>query len=213
MPTKKKPYEGFMTKFLALLITSVMIVSAAGPAFSQVRISGAGGVKAVSNKKSAKQNSRKNARGNDKRADDSDEIIPDRLAAQAIAMKTTAEIMDEQAARGIYTSTRELLRESGVKRKKKVRPDRRALPDGPGQTFDANRYPITAGDEGALFGAAPEVAAQTTGPSFLAVNGPSETGAFPPDTEAEVGPNGVVVHLNGRLRTFNKGTSVDAPTA
>ena len=201
----------FVKKSLALLIAFVLFVSTAAPALSQARVSGPtiSGGKAV---KKQSQSARTRTSGRNARDVDADEIIPDQIVAPAVAMKTSAEIMDEQAARGSYKTAREILRESGVKRKKKVYPDRTNLPDGPG-ALDANRYPLAEGDTKALLGRAPEVAAQTTGPSFNAVNGPAETGAFPPDTEAEVGPNSIVVHLNGRLRTFNKGTSVTAPTA
>ena len=38
------------------------------------------------------------------------------------------------------------------------------------------------------------------------MTGPTETGAFPPDTMGAVGPTQFFVFLNGRLRTFNKTT-------
>ena len=199
----------FGKRSFALLITFVLLASTPLPSFSQVRVSGAASAKAAAKKKSKKSVPRKTGKDDA----NSDEIIPEQLSAAPIAMKTTAEIMDDQAARGIYKTARELLRESGVKRKKKTHPERDNLPDGLGQTFDANRYPLTGGPGRESFGPAPEIAAQTLAPSFNAVTGPSETGAFPPDTEAEVGPNSIVVHLNGRLRTFNKGTNIAAPTA
>ena len=51
-------------------------------------------------------------------------------------------------------------------------------------------------------------APQTLGTQFDGATGPTETGAFPPDTMGAVGPTQVVVFLNGRLRTFNKTTGV-----
>ncbi|HEV2803259.1 MAG TPA: lamin tail domain-containing protein [Pyrinomonadaceae bacterium] len=51
-------------------------------------------------------------------------------------------------------------------------------------------------------------APQTLGLNFDTVTGPTETGAFPPDTMGAVGPTQFFVFLNGRLRTFNKTTGV-----
>lgn len=211
MLSKQKPPYTFGKRCIALLLGLAFFISPMAPAFAQIRVSGPVKTTTSAKKKSTKTTSARNSAGS-KKSDDEVEIVPDRLTATAVAMKTTAEIMDEQAARGVYKTAREVLRESGIKTKK-VRPDRRNLPSAPG-ALDANRYPLTEGDEKTLLGTpAPEVAAQTLGPSFNAVTGPAETGAFPPDTEAEVGPNSIVVFLNGRLRTFNKGTSAVAPTA
>lgn len=49
-------------------------------------------------------------------------------------------------------------------------------------------------------------APQAVGVNFDTVTGPTETGAFPPDTMGAVGPTQFFVFLNGRLRTFNKTT-------
>jgi hypothetical protein len=48
--------------------------------------------------------------------------------------------------------------------------------------------------------------AQTVSTKFLGVTGPSETGAFPPDSMGAVGPSQFIVFVNGRLRSFNKAT-------
>lgn len=109
--------------------------------------------------------------------------------------------MTDQALRGNYKTTRELLRESGVKRRPKLHPDRKNLPDSP--LLPGNRFPLTDEADSLL---APQVSAQTLGTQFNGVTGPTETGAFPPDTEGEVGPTQFVVHVNGRLRTFDKTT-------
>jgi hypothetical protein len=45
---------------------------------------------------------------------------------------------------------------------------------------------------------------QTVGVTFDAVTGPTENGAFPPDTMGAVGPSQFFLFVNGRLRTFNK---------
>lgn len=198
-------------RFISLLISFLLLVSITAPTFAQVRVSGARVGTTSTKKSSAKSSSKKRSnKKDDKTDDDTDPIVPERITAQAVAMQTTAQIMEEQSARGIYKSPRELLREARVS-SKKVRPDRSLLPDGLGETFLANRFPLPDEKNGAV--AAPEVAAQTVGPSFNAVTGPTETGAFPPDTEAEVGPTQIIVHLNGRLRSFTKGTSAVAPGA
>ena len=49
-------------------------------------------------------------------------------------------------------------------------------------------------------------APQPIGLNFDTVTGPTETGAFPPDSQGAIGPTQFFVFLNGRLRTFNKTT-------
>lgn len=51
-------------------------------------------------------------------------------------------------------------------------------------------------------------APQTVGLNFDTVTGPTENGAFPPDTMGTAGPTQFVVFFNGRMRTFNKTTGV-----
>jgi hypothetical protein len=51
-------------------------------------------------------------------------------------------------------------------------------------------------------------ASQTIGLNFDAVTGPTENGAFPPDTMGAAGPSQLFLFVNGRLRTFNKATGV-----
>jgi len=51
-------------------------------------------------------------------------------------------------------------------------------------------------------------APQTVGVNFNTVTGPTETGAFPPDTMGAIGPSQFFLFVNGRLRTFNKTTGV-----
>jgi hypothetical protein len=52
-------------------------------------------------------------------------------------------------------------------------------------------------------------APQAIGLSFDAVTGPTENGAFPPDTMGAVGPSQLFLFVNGRLRTFNKTTGLN----
>src|SRR5688500_9806402 len=130
----------FVKKSLALLIAFVLFVSTAAPALSQLRVSGAGVAPASSKKNAAKAKASKTARKKDEKSADS-EITPERLSVEAVSVRTTSEIMAEQAARGTYKSAREIVRESGVKRTKKVHPDRANITDGPWRTYDADRIP------------------------------------------------------------------------
>jgi hypothetical protein len=81
-------------------------------------------------------------------------------------------------------------------------PDRRNLPEGPG-AISGNRWPVPSTNAPLSIGAP-----QTLGIQFNGATGPTETGAFPPDTEGAVGPTQYFVFLNGRMRTFNKTTGV-----
>ncbi|HUR96706.1 MAG TPA: carboxypeptidase-like regulatory domain-containing protein [Pyrinomonadaceae bacterium] len=209
MTTKKVSEPIFGKKCTAFLIALLLLISTVSPASSQVRVSGASRSRTASKKKLASSSSQKSTSQKGKAAE-SEEIVPQRLTVEAVSVRTTADIMGEQAARGNYKSPREILRENGVEREMEG-PDRENLPDGPFKTYRSNRYPLPGSLRDST--PTPEIAAQTLAPSFNAVTGPTETGAFPPDTEAEVGPASIVVHLNGRLRTFNKGSGVAAPAA
>jgi hypothetical protein len=136
-----------------------------------------------------------------------DEIVPEKLIVEPAGQVSTEAIMADQAARGEYKSPREILREKNVKRQK-TRPDRSNLPSAPGARYE-NRFPYPEkGDEQRIAADEQMLAPQTLGVQFTGVNGPSETGAFPPDTTMSVGPTQVAVFVNGRLRTFNKTTGV-----
>lgn len=111
--------------------------------------------------------------------------------------RTTEELMADQAlapARGgDYVRPRA----------KKIRHDLSNRPAATG-AIEANQWPIPEGNRPATEVGAP----QTLGTQFDGATGPTETGAFPPDTMAAVGPTQVFVFLNGRMRTFNKTTGV-----
>ena len=59
----------------------------------------------------------------------------------------------------------------------------------------------------AIHGAVTPSAPQTLGTQFTGAT-LADTGAFPPDTMGAVGPTQFFVHVNGRVRTFNKTTGV-----
>jgi hypothetical protein len=77
----------------------------------------------------------------------------------------------------------------------------RFLPDGPGAQ-PLSQWPPPSGQPKPEQPSAP----QTIALNFDTVTGPTETGAFPPDTMGTVGPSQFFVFLNGRMRTFNKTT-------
>jgi hypothetical protein len=134
-------------------------------------------------------------------------IEAEKIVLASPVEKANSVIMAEQSAKGNYKTNREILRESGVKRKKKTMPDRSQLPDGPGARPES-QFPYLSESEKAAAPDEPSFAPQTVGTQFDGATGPAETGAFPPDTNAAVGPTQVFVFLNGRLRTFNKTTGV-----
>jgi hypothetical protein len=84
-------------------------------------------------------------------------------------------------------------------------PDRENLPQNPGASSSASRFPA-GGD--VPFSARQTLAPQTLGTQFTGATGPNETGAFPPDTMGAVGKTQFGVFLNGRIRTFNKTTGL-----
>ncbi|HKP85330.1 MAG TPA: hypothetical protein VJZ26_04490, partial [Blastocatellia bacterium] len=103
--------------------------------------------------------------------------------------------MAEQATRPAQQSLR-------VK-KPEFEHERDDLPGAPG-AIEAAQWPLPDKNAPVAQTGAP----QTLGTQFDGATGPTETGAFPPDTMGAVGPTQFVVFLNGRLRTFNKTTGV-----
>jgi hypothetical protein len=132
----------------------------------------------------------------------------EKMTAPVADEKTVIQIMAEQAAfGGNEKSARQMLMEKGLLPEKEG-PNRKNLPDGPG-ALPFSRFPYLDEKEksDSLLNLVP-TAPQTLGTQFNGATGPTETGAFPPDTQGVVGPSQFVVFLNGRLRTFNKTTGV-----
>jgi hypothetical protein len=123
-------------------------------------------------------------------------ITPGLIITDSPVEQTVADIMVRQFARPQQDGV--------VKRKPEFEgPDRKNLPQAPG-ALAASQWPLPSANAPVTQSGAP----QTLGTQFDGVTGPSETGAFPPDTEGAVGPTQFVVFVNGRLRTFNKTTGV-----
>jgi hypothetical protein len=110
-------------------------------------------------------------------------------------LRTVSEIMAAQAARPAATSRRPLIRPEMESPERKDLPQNRAAAAG-AQWPAPSRFAQPA----------PSVASQTLGVQFDGATGPTETGAFPPDTMGAVGPAQFTIFLNGRIRTFNKAT-------
>ncbi|MEZ5291539.1 MAG: fibronectin type III domain-containing protein [Vicinamibacterales bacterium] len=86
---------------------------------------------------------------------------------------------------------------------RKIRPDRRDLPQNPlSPDLPGGQAPGVAAR-----GAAPSIA-QTAASPNVDVATLADTNALPPDTMGDVGPTQYLVGLNGRLRTISKATGV-----
>lgn len=132
----------------------------------------------------------------------------ERIITDAPIQRSTADLMIDQAARGEYVTVRQQMWEKGLLREEKEEGlERDDLPSAPGSR-PGTEYPALSKSERQRLALAPEVAPQTLSTTFDGATGPTETGAFPPDTMGAVGPTQMVVFLNGRLRTFNKTTGV-----
>src|SRR5689334_4334681 len=123
-------------------------------------------------------------------------ITPGLMLMDKPVEQSVAEIMTEQAKRPASAISGKLMPE-------REGPDRDNLPQNP-NTIEGTQWPPA---ERSLLQTQP-TAPQTISTQFDGATGPSETGAFPPDTMGAVGPTQVVVFLNGRLRTFNKTTGI-----
>jgi hypothetical protein len=130
---------------------------------------------------------------------DDGSIIPGQMIAEPV-QRSMSEINADQEAR--TATTRRLTKPEFESPRN---PD---LPAGPGAVA-ANQWPLPANTTPSTQSSdlAP-LAPQTLGTQFDGATGPTETGAFPPDTMGAVGPTQFFVFLNGRMRTFNKTTGV-----
>ena len=119
--------------------------------------------------------------------------------------RTTAEIMQAQAI-APPSSRPPIVPEHDI-------PGREERPQNPDAKPVASTPDLAAGSPhstGNTVIAAADLpsAPQPISTNFDTVTGPTETGAFPPDTMGAVGPTQFFLFVNGRLRTFNKTTGV-----
>ncbi len=193
--------------FTSGLIAFLLLTSIA-PLFGQTRVSGANGSPPKkASERGTKAKTQKPAKV--KTGAENSSVYPEgerkgeKIIVPVGGQKTVEELMAEQSLREGQKTNRELLKEKGV-RMVPHGPDRSGLP----QNLDApnvSKYPYSDIDDREFPNYSP-FAPQTIGLNFDTVTGPTETGAFPPDTMGAVGPTQFFVFLNGRLRTFNKTT-------
>src|SRR5437588_2019789 len=117
--------------------------------------------------------------------------------------RRTADIMADAAAHGPRKNVY-------IKREFEI-PGRESRPQDPGARLDRQTAPDQAHTAPSMASASTSVSsgpfiAQTIGLTFDGVPGPTQTGAFPPDSMGAVGPSQFLIFVNGRLRTFNKTT-------
>jgi Domain of unknown function (DUF4214) len=121
-------------------------------------------------------------------------IVPDHLVTDEPIQETTADLMVAQLLRGTFRRS--------VKKPEYENEDRENLPEGQ-PALSASQWPLPSMSETAVRKLVVQ-APQTLGLQFDGATGPTETGAFPPDTMGAVGPTQFVAFLNGRIRSFNK---------
>ncbi len=117
--------------------------------------------------------------------------------------RRTADIMADPAAHGPRKNVY-------IKREFEI-PGRESRPQDPAARLDRQMAPGQAHTAPSMASASTNVSsgpfiAQTLGLTFDGVTGPTQTGAFPPDSMGAVGPSQFFIFVNGRLRTFNKTT-------
>ncbi len=117
--------------------------------------------------------------------------------------RRTADIMADPAAHGPRKNVY-------IKREFEI-PGRESRPQDPAARLDRQMAPGQAHTAPSMASASTSVSsgpfiAQTLGLTFDGVTGPTQTGAFPPDSMGAVGPSQFFIFVNGRLRTFNKTT-------
>jgi hypothetical protein len=93
-------------------------------------------------------------------------------------------------------------------------PGRESRPQDPAARFDRQTPPgpaRTVSSTGTISSTSISSVSSTTqriALTFDGVSGPSQTGAFPPDSMGAAGPSQFFIFVNGRLRTFNKATGI-----
>ena len=117
--------------------------------------------------------------------------------------RRTADIMADPAGHGPRKNVY-------IKREFEI-PGRENRPQDPAARLDRQTAPGQAHTAPSMASASTSVSsgpfiAQTLGLTFDGVTGPTQTGAFPPDSMGAVGPSQFFIFVNGRLRTFNKTT-------
>jgi hypothetical protein len=202
---KNIPKLLLLTKqFFAAGLIAFLLLSSALPAFSQSRTRKISGKSKSSVNKPAENSKKTNVtRTNVKRNEDGDEIgVP--WTGEVGISKTTDEIMASQLV--APPSRRPAI---VPEREKEGFENRRQDPNAkPGSRYGDGKVMIDKprNDVKSREDVVNMFAPQPVALNFNAVTGPTETGAFPPDTQGTVGPTQYVAFVNGRIRSFNKTT-------
>ncbi|HEX8455880.1 MAG TPA: lamin tail domain-containing protein [Pyrinomonadaceae bacterium] len=130
-------------------------------------------------------------------------------AGEVGVTKTTDDLMRDQAEAPPTRHLRQLMQEREIegRNERPQDPDAQPIASTPFD-FGANARKGTLLKGRKAGGVLQPHAPQAVGLNFDTVTGPTETGAFPPDTMGAIGPTQFFVFLNGRMRTFNKATGV-----
>lgn len=197
-------------QFFAIGLIFLMLFTNTLPVVAQTRISGANTKtkKKLSKSEKKKQERERKLELEKERSNEQNAVIypegertGEKIIVKSSGEKTVSEIMAEQSLREGGKTNRELLKEKGI-RKVEREVDRKNLRQNP-LAPKVSKFPYSDKDEEELPNFSP-FAPQTIGLNFDTVTGPTETGAFPPDTMGAVGPTQFIVFLNGRLRSFSK---------
>lgn len=121
-----------------------------------------------------------------------------------------------QGPRGVFKTTSELaadankrgVRRPGYLKKEFELPGRKSRPQDPNAVSRASSASLSNQKATGSVAIPTRYYPQVVGSTFDAVTGPAETGAFPPDSMGAAGPTQFIVFVNGRLRSFNKATSL-----
>ncbi|HEX8737187.1 MAG TPA: carboxypeptidase-like regulatory domain-containing protein [Pyrinomonadaceae bacterium] len=191
-------------QIFALSLIAFLLASSTLPAFSQTRtrkISGSSKSSAERSERSERRIER-SAKTKVKRNRDGDEIgIP--WTGEVGIPRMTDEIMAAQlVARPSQRPAIVPERENEAREERRQDPNARPGAFYPYTREQRNRGSLSRNREDYVAMLAPQPVAL----NFNAVTGPTETGAFPPDTQGTVGPTQYIAFMNGRLRSFNKTT-------
>lgn len=190
-------------QFFALGLIALLLLSSSLPAFSQTRtrrISGGGGKSAGKNP--AEKRVERRANRNVRRNSNGDEIgVP--WEGEVGIPRTTDEIMAAQSiAPPSQRPTMLPERENEAREERRPDPNAKAGSSYANGKVTIGKPIILKNREDAINMLAPQPVAL----NFDTLTGPTETGAFPPDTQGTVGPTQYIAFMNGRLRSFNKAT-------
>ena len=217
MLNKKSPFRFRSPIRLSVLLVTCAIALAmatAGGLAQKNRKIGGGSERAVSGNNKTTRGSNRNNKALNRTTSGSNVQNP--VTGETVGVPTTGEM-------GIQRTTAEIMQAQTVAPPSSRPPivPEREIEGHEDRPQNPNALPVAsvpelgaganrpAGNSVRTLGDLPSSSApQPVGTNFNAVTGPTETGAFPPDTMGAVGPSQIFLFVNGRMRTFNKTTGV-----